>query len=304
MGPYAYFRGEFVPFDQAKVSIATHAFNYGTGCFEGIRANWNPAREQLYVFRLREHYERLHRSAKMLHMKVDRSPQELAEITVELLRRNGHREDTYIRPLAYKGSEVLGVRLHNLEDHLAIFTMPFGAYLDVDGGARCCVVSWRRVDDCAIPGRAKVTGIYVNGALAKTEAQLNGFDEGILLNAQGYVCEGSGENLFLVSRGKLVTPAESESILVGITRNTVIQLACEELGMETVERQVARNELYTAEEVFMTGTAAHVTPIVEIDRRPIGDGTVGPVTRRLMETYQRIIRGEDERHPEWRTAVY
>jgi branched-chain amino acid aminotransferase len=304
VGPYAFFRGEIVPFEQAKVSIATHALNYGTGCFEGIRANWNPRQEQLYVFRLREHYERLQRSARILHMRLGYSVAELCEITLELLRRNGHREDTYIRPLAYKGSEALGVRLHQLEDHFAIFTMPFGSYFESEGGARCCVVSWRRVDDTMIPGRAKVTGIYVNSALAKTEAQLNGFDEGILLTSAGFVSEGSGENLFLVSGGKLVTPAESESILVGITRNTVIQLAREAFGIETVERPIARNELYTAEELFMTGTAAHVTPIVEVDRRPVGDGEIGPITRKLMDLYFQTIRGDDDRHPEWRTPVY
>src|SRR5438034_2533258 len=219
----------------------THAFNYGTGCFEGIRGNWSAEAEQLYVFRLREHYDRLLRSAKLLRMRLPYTAQQLGDITRELVERNGYREDMYVRPLAYKGSLDLGPRLHNLEDHVAIFTLPLGLYVS-DAGVRVGTVSWRRVDENAIPARGKVTGIYVNNALARTEAADAGFDEAIMLTSQGTVCEGSGENLFLVSGGRVITPAESESILVGITRNTVIQLLKDELGIETVERQVARNE--------------------------------------------------------------
>src|SRR5438046_1541869 len=205
--PYAFFQNEFVPLSQAKVSIMTHAFNYGTGCFEGLR----------------EHYERLLRSAKLLRMQLPYTAQQLGDITRELVERNGYREDMYVRPLAYKGSLDLGPRLHNLEDHVAIFTLPLGLYVS-DAGVRVGTVSWRRVDENAIPARGKVTGIYVNNALARTEAADAGFDEAIVLTSQGTVCEGSGENLFLVSGGRVITPAESESILVGITRNTVIQL--------------------------------------------------------------------------------
>jgi branched-chain amino acid aminotransferase len=301
--PYAYFQNEFVPISQAKVSIMTHAFNYGTGCFEGIRGNWNSDTEQLYVFRLREHYERLIRSAGILRMTLPYSAQQLADITRELAERNGYREDMYIRPLAYKGSLDLGPRLHALEDHVAIFTIALGNYLS-EAGAKVGVASWRRVDENAIPARAKVTGIYVNNALARTEAADAGFDEAIMLTGQGTVCEGTGENLFLVSGGKLVTPAESESILVGITRNTVIQLARDELGLETVERQVARNELYTADEMFMVGTAAHVTPIVEVDHRPVGSGEVGTISERLRELYFDVIRGRNPKYMDWLTPVY
>lgn len=304
MEPLAFFKGEFVPLSQAKVSIMTHALNYGTGVFEGIRANWNADEEQLYIFRLQEHYERLHRSARILKMSLPWSVAELCDLTAELVRRNGHREDTYIRPILYKGSEALVPRLHNLEDHFAIFTLPLGSYLDAEKGARCGVSSWRRVEDSAIPARAKVTGLYVNSALAKTEAVENGFDEAILLTSAGNVCEGSGENIFLVKGGRLFTPAESESILVGITRDTVIQLARLELGIETVERQIARNELYTADELFMTGTAAHITPIVEVDHRPIADGNTGPITRQLMDLYQGVIRGRNKKYLGWCTAVY
>ncbi len=245
--PYAYFNGDFVPISQAKVSIMTHAFNYGTGCFEGIRGNWNAKEERLYIFRLREHYERLERSCKILKIQLPKSVDELCDITLELARRNGYKEDIYIRPVAYKGEGVVGVRLHNVADAFTIFTIPFGNYLDSNNGIRAGTVGWRLVDDSAIPARAKVTGIYINSALAKTEAFENRYDEAIMLTNSGHVSEGSGENIFMVQDGALVTPAPSESILIGITRTSVIQLAREELGVPTVERQIAKSELYTCQ---------------------------------------------------------
>lgn len=302
--PYAYFNGDFVPVSEAKISIMAHAFNYGTGCFEGIRGNWNAEEEQLYIFRLKEHYERLTRSGKILRIKLPHEVDKLCQITVELVRRSGYREDMYVRPIAYKGQAVVGVRLHGVEDAFSIFTVPFGNYLDVSNGIRCGTVGWRRVDDCAIPARAKVTGIYINSALAKTEAIENGYDEAIMLTNAGFVSEGSGENIFLVVDGALVTPAQSESILVGITRDTVMQLAREELGIRTIERQVAKSELYTAQEVFMTGTAAHITPVLEVDRRKVGDGAIGPVTKKLMELYFDVIKGRNKKYIEWCTPVY
>ena len=301
--PYSFFQGEVVPISQAKVSIMTHAFNYGTGCFEGIRGNWNAEAEQLYLFRLREHYERLLRSARMLLMDLPYTAEQLCDVTRELVERNGYREDMYVRPLAYKASLDLGPRLHNLKDDITIFTTPLALYLS-DQGVRVMTSSWRRVDENAIPARGKVTGIYVNNSLARSEANQAGFDEAIMLTSQGTVCEGSGENLFLVQGGKLITPAESESILVGITRGTVIQLAREALGVETIERQVARNEMYTSDEMFMVGTAAHVTPIIEVDRRRVGNGQVGPITQRLMDAYSDAIRGRTQRFSDWLTPVY
>src|SRR5579884_1291567 len=239
-----YFDGAFVPDEQAKIGVKTHAFNYGTGCFEGIRGYWNDADQQVYLFRLREHYERLARSCRILGIGLAQPADELSEITRELVRQNGYREDVYIRPLAYKSSEIVGVRMHNLDDALTIFTTPFGKYLPADNGCRCCTSSFRRVDDNAIPARAKVTGIYVNSALAKTEANLNGFDEAIMLTHDGHVSEGSGENIFLIRDGVLVTPPVSDNLLVGITRNTVMELARSEWNMPVVERQVDRSELY------------------------------------------------------------
>src|SRR5262245_20904437 len=296
MEAIAYFRNQFVPLAEAKVSIVTHALNYGTGCFEGIRGNWNADAQQLYLFRPREHYERLTRSCAVMKMQLPRSPAELVELTRELVARNGLHEDVYVRPIAYKGSEVIGVRLHDLEDHFSLFCLPFGAYHEVDKGVRCCTVSWRKVPDLAIPTRAKVTGIYVNSALARTEAHEHGFDEAIMLTKDDMVCEGSGENIFIVVHGELVTPDPSQDILVGITRDSIIRLAREELGLRTVERPIARNELYIADEVFMTGTAAHVTPVLGIDHRTIANGDVGPVTARLRDLYGSTINGQNKRY--------
>src|SRR5579859_128410 len=243
MNPQAYFHESYVALAEANINIMTHAFNYGTGCFEGIRGYWNVERKQVYLFRLREHYQRLLTSGRILGMSCPHSVDELCAITLELVRRNDHREDCYVRPLLYKGSTVVGVRMHNLEDHFAIFTTSFGKYIEAPDGCRCCTSSFRRIDDNAIPARAKVTGGYVNSALAKTEAQLNGFDEAIMLTNEGHVCEGSGENIFIVSGGALVTPATSDNILVGITRAAVIQIAREELGLATIERSIDRSEL-------------------------------------------------------------
>lgn len=301
--PHAYFQGRIVPLGEAKIGVMTHAFNYGTAVFEGIRGNWNAEDGSLYLFRMREHYERLARSSRILGLELREPLDRLCELTLEIVERSGYEEDVYLRPMVYLSSEALGVRLHGLESDLLIFIAPFGPYLDIDKGARCHTSSWRRVDDLGIPPRAKVTGIYVNSALAKTEAELNGFDEAIVLNADGHVSEGSGENIFIVRGGKLITPAPSDNILEGITADTVVELAAAELGVETIQRPIDRSELYIADEVFMTGTAAHLTPVVEIDRRAIGDGRAGPVTRELSDLFFDAIRGKSEKYRHWCTAV-
>jgi branched-chain amino acid aminotransferase len=302
--PYAYFKKQIVPLEEAKIGIMTHAFNYGTAVFEGIRGNWNEEEGQVYLFRIREHYARLRKSCRIMRIDFPYSDEELYSVTTKLVEMSGFREDVYIRPLAYKSSEVLGVRLHDLEDDFLIFVAPFGPYLDIEKGARCATSSWRRVEDTGIPARAKITGIYANSALAKTEAQLNGFDEAIMLDERGHISEGSGENIFIVDGGKLITPPPSSNILVGITRDTVMTLAREELGIETVERDIDRTELYTADECFMTGTAAHVTPVVELDRRPIGDGKMGPIASRLVKLYFQIITGRNPKYSHWCTPCY
>jgi len=303
MPSYAYFRKQFVPLSEAKIGVMTHALHYGTAVFEGIRGNWNSEHQQIYLFRLEEHYERLHNGCRVLKINLPYSIAELCEITVELVKRCDFHEDIYIRPLAYKSSESLGVRLHDLEDDFLAFVIPWGRYLDVDK-ARTAVSSWRRPENNVIPPQVKVAGIYVNNALAKTEAIDNDFDEAIMLSPDGHISEGSGENIFLVIDGKLVTPASYNSILMGITRQTIIELAKNELGIETIDRQVDRSELYTAEECFFTGTAAHVTPIAEVDHRNIGNGEIGEITRKLQKIYAEVIRGDNPKYLGWCTPVY
>ena len=302
--PYAYFQKRFMPVAEAKVSIMTHAFLYGTATFEGIRGNWNEEDQQVYLFRVRDHFRRLRQSCRILIIDLPYTEEELEALAVQLVEMSGYREDVYLRPIAYKSEEAIGPRMHNLESDFLMFVTSFGPYLDVEKGIRCMTSTWRRVDDLGIPARAKVNGLYVNSALAKTEAQQNGFDEAIMLDERGHVSEGSGENIFVVRRGKLVTPPPSDNILEGITRDSVTTLARDELGIETVERPIDRSELYVADECFMTGTAAHVTPVVELDHRPIGDGKMGPVTARLSQLYFDIIRGKNPKYAHWCVPCY
>ena len=301
---WAFFRGEFVPLRDANVNVMTHGFNYGTAVFEGIRAYWNADEEQLFALELVAHYTRIRASARLLMMEVPQSPEELAEITVELLRRDGLREDVYVRPIVYKSSETIGVRLHNLESDITIFGVPFGQYIDTEGGIRAQVSSWRRTDDNAIPARGKITGAYVNGALAKSEAQLNGFDEAIVLTAGGHVSEGSAENLFIVKSGVLITPPVTDNILEGITRRRLLGIARDDLGITTLERSIDRTELYGADEVFLCGTGAQISPVIEIDRRAIGTGRPGPVSRDLSRVYFDAVRGRTPAYRDWLTPVY
>jgi branched-chain amino acid aminotransferase len=301
---WAFFRGEIVPLRDARVSVMTHAFNYGTAVFEGIRAYWNGDHNQLYALDLLPHYERLKASARFLMMEIPYTAEQLASTTVEILRRNGLREDIYIRPLIYKASETIGVRLHNLDADVVIFGIPFGQYIDTEGGVRAQVSSWRRTDDNAIPARGKITGAYVNGALAKSEAQLNGYDEAIVLTQDGHVSEGSAENLFIVRGGKLITPPVTDNILEGITRRRLMAVARERLEIPVEERQIDRTELYMADEVFLCGTGAQISPVVEIDRRPIGNGRPGPISRQMHDLYFEAVRGRIDAYRDWLTPVY
>ncbi len=301
---WAFFNGEFVLIGDAKISVLTHAFNYGTGVFEGIRAYWNSAHEQLYGLHLKDHYERLLRSCRIMRIALPYTVDQLVDITVGVLRRCGYHEDAYVRPIAYKSSPLIGVRLHDLDDAFTVFAVPFGTYIDIDRGISCCISSWRRTDDNAIPARSKITGEYVNAALAKTEAQLNGYDEAIMLTQDGHVSEGSAENLFMVKGGKLITPPVTDNILEGIVRRSLMQLAREDLGIEIAERTIDRTELYVADEVLLCGTGAQISPVVDIDRRPIGDGKVGPITAKLSRLYFSAVRGELPKYRSWVTPVY
>ncbi len=290
MPSYAFFRNAIVPLADAKMGVMTNFMHYGTGVFEGIRGNWNSEKKEMFIFCLREHYERLHKGCQVLNIKLPYSIDDMCRLTIEVVAKCGFEEDVYIRPLAYKSSESLGVRLHDLDSDFLVFAFPWGRYLDTDK-ARCCVSSWRFPAE--VP-RAKLTGLYVTNAMAKTEAVGRGYDEAIMLTPDGYVAEGSGENIFLVSDGQLVTPASYDGILMGITRNVVMKLAEAELGIKTVERHIARVELYNANECFMTGTAAHITPIAEVDDRKVGDGEIGPITKKLQKIYGDVIKGN---HP-------
>jgi branched-chain amino acid aminotransferase len=298
----AYLDGSFVPLADAKVSIATHALQYGTAVFEGIRAYWNPAQEQLFVFRLREHYQRMSRSVRIIRVDLPADPDGLSRITLELLRKNGFKSDVYVRPLAFKAARSVKVALRGLRDGFGIYAFPLGSYLPT-GGLAARTASWRRTSDDAIPARGKITGAYINTALAVDEAHDYEADEAIFLTADGHVSEGGGANIFMVRDGVLVTPPVTEDILEGITRESIMTLA-KELGIPTEERVIDRTELYVAEEVFFCGTGAQVAPCVQIDARPVGDGQIGPVAKRIGELYFAIARGDEKRHSEWRTAVY
>jgi len=303
MASYCYFNKQFIPLNEAKIGVMTQALHYGTGLFEGIRGNWNAEKDQMYIFRLREHFQRLAIGAQLLKMDLGHTVDEMCELTIELARRCSFKEDIYFRPLAYKSTEQLGVRLHNLESSLLVFAMPWGRYLDTNS-CRCAVSSWRRPDDNVIPPSVKATGIYLNNALAKTEAVDNGFDEAIMLSPDGHVSEGSGENIFLIINGKLHTPAATCNILNGITRDTIIQIARNELDIETVERTIDRAELYSADECFFTGTAVHLTPIGEIDHRKISNGQPGPITVKLQQLYFETIKGNLPQYISWCAPVY
>ncbi|HEV7126859.1 MAG TPA: branched-chain amino acid transaminase [Ktedonobacterales bacterium] len=298
-----FFNGKYVAGDEARVGVMTHALSYGTGCFEGIRGYWNPEQGELFIFRVREHFERLHRSCRIVNLKLPYTVDELVEIAVQLVRRNGYRENVYLRPFAFKADEMIGVRLHDLRDEFTMYCVPLGDYVSTSG-LRCGVSSWRRVDDNMIPARAKISGAYVNSAFAKTEAQQNGFDEAIMLTSEGHVSEGSAENLFMVVNGELITPPATENILLGITRDTVIELARRELEMLTRERVVDRTELYCADEILLTGTGAQLAPVVEVDHRLIGTGTVGPVASALQRIYGDVVRGRLPQYRSWCHPAY
>ncbi len=300
MPPYAYFKNKFVPLADAQIGVMTHSFHYATAAFEGIRGKWDGDSDELYIFRLKEHYERLLYGCRVLKIDLPHTADDLCRITVELMKKCGFKEDAYIRPMAYKSSEALGVRLHNLEADFLMFAFPWGPYLNTDG-VRCCVSSWPRP---AGTPQAKINGLYVNNALAKTEAVEGGFDEAVMLTSEGHVSEGSGENIFLVADGKLVTPGRADLMLVGITRNTVIELARKELGIETTERRICRSELYSAPECFFTGTAANITAVTEIDRRPIGSGKAGTVTKKLQKLYNDVMLGRNPKYKGWCTPIY
>ena len=304
MPAIAYHKGSFMPLEEANVGIMTHALHYGTAVFEGIRGNWNNDHKKLYIFRLREHMERLLQGCSILRMMLPLSVDDLCDITVKMVEQCGYTEDIYIRPVAYKSAEkVANLKLPELEDDFFVLAIPFGKYIDSDGAIKCCTSSWRRTDDTMIPPRVKLAGIYINSILAKSDAVLSGFDEAILLNQDGHVCEGSGENIFVIKDGAISTPSLDSNVLPGITRDTVKTLIQQELGLNLIERSIDRSELYLADEVFLTGTAAHLTPVGQIDHRNIQSGGVGPITKELSRLYFQIVRGDNAKYIDFCTPV-
>jgi branched-chain amino acid aminotransferase len=301
---YAYFKGKIVPYSEAKVGVLTHGLNYGTAVFGGMRAYWNDEEEQLFIFRSPEHYRRMLHSARIMFIELDHTPESLTQATVELLRVEDFRHDVYIRPLAFKSDEIIGVKLHDLHDELSIVAFAFERYVTNDTNAHVTFSSWRRVDDNMIPARGKISGAYANSALIKTDAIKSGYDEALVLTQDGHVSEGSAMNVFMVRGGALITPPITENILEGITRRTVIELAREELHIPVVERPIDRTEVYLSEEFFMTGTAAEITAVTRVDHRAIGRGEMGPVTSQLRELYARVVRGRHPKYRHWLTPVY
>jgi branched-chain amino acid aminotransferase len=301
---FAYFKGKIVPYRDAKVGVMTHALNYGTAAFGGIRGYWNVEQEQLFIFRPLDHFKRFLNSGRLLRMAFDHTPQSLTDITCELLRKEGHTQDMYIRPLAYKADEMIGVKLHGLTDEITIFAVPFGKYVANDTGAHVTFSSWRRIDDNTIPARGKISGAYANTALIKSDAVLAGFDEALVLTDDGHVSEGSAMNFFMIRDGVIVTPPITDNILEGITRRSAMTLAQEELGMDVVERPIDRTEVYLADELFFTGTAAQVTAITKVDNRVIGSGEMGTVTSQLRGLFDQVVRGNMEKYKDWNYPVF
>jgi branched-chain amino acid aminotransferase len=298
----AYFEGDYVPLRDAKVSIMTHAFMYGTATFEGIRGYWNADQGTLYVLFLREHVERIRSSAKMLLMEDLPSADELATIVLETVRRNRFTEDVYIRPSFYKSTKAIGVRLHHLDHELYVITSPFGNYIDIEKGVRVMSSSWRRNADEALPARGKIVGGYVNMAFQKSEAELNGFDEALVMTPDGHASEASAANLFMVREGVILTPPVSDDILEGVTRKAIITLA-KDLGIPVEVRSIDRSELYVCDEVFLCGTGVQVSPVIEVDHRAVGTGEVGPITRQVSERYFAAVRGTLPEYRSWLTTV-
>ncbi len=301
--PHAFFEGKFVKTEDAKVSIMTNALQYGTGFFGGMRGYYNKEEGSLSVFRIDDHIKRFLTSAKVIGVSLKYSHEELKDITLKLIEMNKPQTDTYFRPFAYAGSTDLSPNLERDSTFAyALYMIPLGDYLPTDKGLSVCVSSWRRISDNAIPSRAKISGGYINSALAKFEASTRGYDEAIFLSEDGHVAEGSAMNLFIVRNGVLITPSFSENILEGITRRSIIQIA-EDMGIPTMDRVVDRTELYVADEVFFSGTGAQIAWINKIDDRVIADGNMGPITSKIREVFFEIVRGKNKKYAEWCTKI-
>lgn len=303
LSKHAFFEGKIVQLADAKVNIATHAFLYGTAVFGGVRAYWNEEKKHLFVFRPYDHYRRLLHSGRMLQMQSKYDEEGLIQLTLDVLRSDDWKEDVYIRPIFYKADMGIGVKLHDLKDEFCLFTTTIGKYLKNDTDAHVTISSWRRIDDNMIPARGKVSGAYVNSALIKSDAVLSGYDEALVLDGNGHISEGSAMNIFMVRDGVVITPPVTDNILEGITRRSVMELARNELGLTVQERSIDRTEVYIAQELFMTGTAAEVTAVTQVDHRPIGSGKMGPVTAELRSMFSDILRAKNPKYANWNLQV-
>jgi len=301
---WVFYEGEFLRYHDVHLGLMTHALHYGTAVFEGIRAYWNEKKNQLFLLQAAAHYDRMRRSANVMRMQLPYSTEELVNFTLDLLRRNEFKSDVYVRPLLYTSSEEIGVRLHNLNRSFFIYATPFGKYVEIEAGIRCMVSSWRRVPDQSLPARAKISGAYAQSALAKSEAVEDGFDEAIVLTVDGHVSEGSAENLFMLKDGEFVTPPVTDDILEGVTRQLLIKVIEDELNKPVRERSIDRTELYTCDELLLCGTGAQISPVVEVDRRPVGNGKVGEFTQELQSIYFGAVRGETPKYKDWTIPVY
>jgi branched-chain amino acid aminotransferase len=298
-----FMNGTYVAWNAATVHISTHALHYGTAVFEGIRAYYSDGKGQSFVVRLVEHVARLYRNLRVLRLTVPLSKQEFADTIVDVVRENAFKEDAYIRPIVYWGAGTVGLYPYGRANEYAIYVEPMGNYFDGNDTLKVCVSSWARLSDNALPPTGKFAGAYVNSVLAKVEAVQNGYDEAILLTKDGYVAEGTGENVFLVRDGSVFTPPVSDDILEGITRDAIITL-CSDLGHKVLERRIARSELYAADELFFTGTASEVAPITSVDGIVIADGVIGAITQELKDAYFKAARGDDPRYAKWLTPVF
>jgi len=303
LSKHAFFEGKIVPLADAKINIATHGFLYGTSVFSGMRAYWNEEKKHLFVFRPFDHYHRLLNSARMMAMSIPYDEEGLIQLTLDLLRTDNWQQDIYLRPTIYKADMGIGVRLHDLKDEFSIFVTAFDKYVKNDANAHLTFSSWRRIDDNVIPARGKISGAYANSALIKTDANRAGFDEAIVLDSNGHVSEGSAMNIFMMRGGTLITPPSTDNILEGITRRCVIELAKNELGLDVVERSIDRTEIFIAEELFLTGTAAQIVAATRVDYRPIANGQMGSVTAKLRELFDDVVRAKVDKYLDWNVEV-
>ena len=303
LSKHAFFEGKIVPFADAKISIATHGFLYGTSVFSGMRAYWNEEKKRLFMFRPFEHFQRLLNSARMMAMDIPYDEEGLIQLSLDVLRMDDWKGDVYLRPTIYKADMGIGVRLHDLKDEFCMFVTALDSYIKNDSNAHLTFSSWRRIDDNSIPARGKISGAYANSALIKTDANRAGFDEAIVLDHNGHVSEGSAMNIFMVRDGALVTPPATDNILEGITRRSIIELARNELGIEVLERSIDRTEVFIADEIFMTGTAAQIVAATKVDYRPVGRGTMGPITTKLRALFDDVVRAKLPKYHQWNVEV-